>query len=112
MKVSKLGASKLGAKKASPGVSINFEEAERKAKEEEERIKQLGYDRKKEEEEAAERKRKADEERRLAASAIGGSSSKGNALGSGPKGAVSKPAVPKLGFGQTFAAPVPKAASG
>ncbi|KZO96814.1 ArfGap-domain-containing protein [Calocera viscosa TUFC12733] len=42
-------ASKLGAKKGTP---INFEEAERKAKEEEERIKRLGYDAKKEEEEA------------------------------------------------------------
>ncbi|EGG03664.1 uncharacterized protein MELLADRAFT_78536 [Melampsora larici-populina 98AG31] len=42
---SKLGATgkvKLGAKKA--GVTINFEEAEKKAKEEEERIKKLGYD--------------------------------------------------------------------
>lgn len=42
---SKLGGTgkvKLGAKKA--GASINFEEAERKAKEEEERVKKLGYD--------------------------------------------------------------------
>jgi len=45
------GRPKLGAKKA--GVTINFEEAERKAKEEEERIKRLGYDRKEEEERAA-----------------------------------------------------------
>ncbi|KAH8922931.1 hypothetical protein BT69DRAFT_1281824 [Atractiella rhizophila] len=42
---------KLGAKKA--GASINFEEAERKAKEEEERIKKLGYDSKAEEKAAA-----------------------------------------------------------
>ncbi|GAA5838692.1 hypothetical protein JCM11251_003265 [Rhodosporidiobolus azoricus] len=46
----KLGAGKLGVKK---GGAINFEEAERKAKEEEERIKRLGYDRRKEEEAAA-----------------------------------------------------------
>lgn len=46
----KLGAGKLGVKK---GGSINFEEAERKAREEEERIKRLGYDRRKEEEEQA-----------------------------------------------------------
>lgn len=49
-KKSKLG---LGAAKAKP---VNFEEAERKAKEEEERIKQLGYDRRREEE--AEKARK------------------------------------------------------
>jgi ADP-ribosylation factor GTPase-activating protein 2/3 len=42
--------SKLGAKK---GAAINFEEAERKAREEEERIKRLGYDSKREQEEAA-----------------------------------------------------------
>ncbi|KZT53223.1 ArfGap-domain-containing protein [Calocera cornea HHB12733] len=42
-------ASKLGARKGAP---INFEEAERKAKEEEERIKRLGYDQKKEEDES------------------------------------------------------------
>lgn len=40
---------KLGAKKA--GATINFEEAERKAKEEEERIQKLGYDAKREAEE-------------------------------------------------------------
>lgn len=45
------GRSKLGAKRA--GAAINFEEAERKAKEEEERIKQLGYDAQREAEEAA-----------------------------------------------------------
>ncbi|GAA6014283.1 hypothetical protein JCM10207_005408 [Rhodosporidiobolus poonsookiae] len=46
----KLGAGKLGVKK---GGAINFEEAERKAREEEERIKRLGYDRRQEEEQAA-----------------------------------------------------------
>lgn len=42
---------KLGAKKAA--APINFDEAERRAREEEERIKKLGYDRKREEEEEA-----------------------------------------------------------
>ncbi|KAL7417068.1 hypothetical protein BDY24DRAFT_411833 [Mrakia frigida] len=109
-KVSKLGASKLGAKKA--GLSINFEEAERKAKEEEERITKLGYDRKKEEDE--EKKRKEEEAKKIAADrAAGGKngagSRNGGALGTG--GAVDKPVVPRLGFGQTFAAPVVKAPS-
>jgi len=44
------GKAKLGAKKAN--VTINFEEAERKAREEEERIKKLGYDSLKEAQEA------------------------------------------------------------
>ncbi|KAG8782153.1 ADP-ribosylation factor GTPase activating protein, ER-Golgi transport [Ceratobasidium sp. 428] len=58
-KVSKLGASKLGASKTGglgakkAGAPIDFEAAERKAREEEERIKQLGYDAEKEREEAA-----------------------------------------------------------
>ncbi|GAA5914042.1 ADP-ribosylation factor GTPase-activating protein [Sporobolomyces salmoneus] len=51
-KTSKLGASKLGGVKKG-GMTINFEEAEKRAKEEEERIKRLGYDRRKEEEEQA-----------------------------------------------------------
>lgn len=46
-----VGKAKLGAKKA--GGTINFEEAERKAREEEERIKKLGYDSKREADEAA-----------------------------------------------------------
>lgn len=57
-KVSKLGASKLGATKGGlgakkAGAPIDFEAAERKAREEEERIKQLGYDAEREREEAA-----------------------------------------------------------
>lgn len=51
---------KLGAKKAV--APIDFAEAERKAKEEEERIKQLGYDRQKEEEEEAARKKAAEKQ--------------------------------------------------
>ncbi|CAE6507481.1 unnamed protein product [Rhizoctonia solani] len=57
-KVSKLGASKLGATKGGlgakkAGAPIDFEAAEKKAREEEERIKQLGYDAEREREEAA-----------------------------------------------------------
>ncbi|KAH7337308.1 hypothetical protein B0J17DRAFT_459859 [Rhizoctonia solani] len=57
-KVSKLGASKLGAAKGGlgakkAGAPIDFEAAEKKAREEEERIKQLGYDAEREREEAA-----------------------------------------------------------
>ena len=54
-KKSKLGG--LGAKKAV--APLDFEEAERKAAEEAERIKQLGYDREKEEKEEAERAKAA-----------------------------------------------------
>ncbi|GAA6054519.1 hypothetical protein JCM3770_005826 [Rhodotorula araucariae] len=50
VRAGKLGAGRLGVKR---GGTINFEEAERKAREEEERIKRLGYDRQKEEEDAA-----------------------------------------------------------
>ncbi|KAF8701287.1 ArfGapHypothetical protein, partial [Rhizoctonia solani] len=57
-KVSKLGVSKLGATKGGlgakkAGAPIDFEAAEKKAREEEERIKQLGYDAEREREEAA-----------------------------------------------------------
>ncbi|CAE6407468.1 unnamed protein product [Rhizoctonia solani] len=57
-KVSKLGVSKLGATKGGlgakkAGTPIDFEAAEKKAREEEERIKQLGYDAEREREEAA-----------------------------------------------------------
>ncbi|TKA56723.1 hypothetical protein B0A53_01918 [Rhodotorula sp. CCFEE 5036] len=80
MRVSKLGgAGKLGVKK---GAAINFEEAERKAREEEERIKRLGYDRRKEEEEQA--------AAAAAAASRNGNSSAGVASGSGAGGASSK----------------------
>ncbi|TFK48845.1 ArfGap-domain-containing protein [Heliocybe sulcata] len=55
-KKSKLGG--LGAKKAA--APLDFEEAERKATEEAERIKQLGYDRQKEAEDEERRKQEAD----------------------------------------------------
>lgn len=109
-KAMKLG-SKLGARKAS--VTINFDEAERKAREEEARVAKLGYDRKKEEDE---RKAKEEEAKRVAATQLGSSSSNGGArsFGTGASGkpaASSAPPPPRLGFGQTFAAPVVKQAA-
>lgn len=104
-----LGATKgkLGAKKA--GAPLDFEEAERKAKEEEERVKQLGYDRRAEEAEAA---------AALAASAAANASSSANRAASNSNGSASaagythtakKPSIDddrlgmgfrRLGFGQ------------
>lgn len=52
MKLGGGAKSKLGGVKKG-GPAINFEEAERKAKEEEERVKRLGYDREQEEKQAA-----------------------------------------------------------
>ncbi|TDL19190.1 ArfGap-domain-containing protein [Rickenella mellea] len=55
-----LGAKKLGGLKAKKvSAPIDFDEAERRAKEEEERIRQLGYDRQREEEEERVRKEAA-----------------------------------------------------
>ncbi|KAF9517257.1 hypothetical protein BS47DRAFT_1483455 [Hydnum rufescens UP504] len=72
---------KLGAKRA--GAAINFEEAERKAKAEEERIKKLGYD----------AQREAQEERiRKDAGAIAAPTTKFSA-GSGRSGAVDGPSI-------------------
>ncbi|WWC57758.1 uncharacterized protein I303_100293 [Kwoniella dejecticola CBS 10117] len=89
--------SKLGAKKAV--TSINFEEAQRKALEEEARIKRLGYDKKKEEEEAkALKDREAEEKRKAAATA---SSSRSSTPVSSVRREESKPAPVRLGFGQT-----------
>jgi ADP-ribosylation factor GTPase-activating protein 2/3 len=97
-------SSKLGAKKAVGG--INFEEAQRKALEEEERVKRLGYDKIKEEEEAKKIKEREAEEKRKAAAAgervsrtstpVNGSSSKKE----------EKVAPARLGFGQTAGAAV------
>lgn len=98
--------SKLGAKKATTG--INFEEAQRKALEEEERVKRLGYDKIKEEEEARKVKEREAEERRQAklsaGSAAGSEISRGNTpVSSSRKDEVPKPA--RLGFGQVIGAP-------
>ncbi|KAF8636211.1 hypothetical protein AX17_003697 [Amanita inopinata Kibby_2008] len=96
-KKSKLG---LGASKAKP---VNFEEAERKAREEEERIKQLGYDRRREEEEEKTRKeaealKKANEIGPMKSSSVTSTTPIANTkqvLGVAQKSA----AFPRLGFG-------------
>ncbi|GAA5866880.1 hypothetical protein JCM8547_003905 [Rhodosporidiobolus lusitaniae] len=89
----KLGAGKLGVKK---GGAINFEEAERKAREEEERIKRLGYDRKQEEEQAAAAAAAAQTQARA------GAASKASVPAKKADGEVDRlgMGVRKLGFGQ------------
>ncbi|KIL61917.1 hypothetical protein M378DRAFT_25895 [Amanita muscaria Koide BX008] len=93
---SKLG---LGASKAKP---VDFEEAERKAREAEERIKQLGYDRRREEEEEkakkeAEALKRANEIGPLKSSSVGVVSA---VTKTEPFAAVQKSAAfPRLGFG-------------
>ncbi|KAI0088698.1 hypothetical protein BDY19DRAFT_949259 [Irpex rosettiformis] len=74
-KKSKLGG--LGAKKAA--APIDFAEAERKAAEEAERIKQLGYDRERERLEEEERAKKAAEEAKIALVSRAQASSNGKA---------------------------------
>jgi ADP-ribosylation factor GTPase-activating protein 2/3 len=103
--------SKLGAKKAT--TTINFEEAQRKALEEEERVKRLGYDKAREAEEARAVKAREEEERRRAKAAGAGSepvsrsSTPANVAGSGGKVVDDAPKVARLGFGQVVgAAPV------
>ncbi|WWD22892.1 hypothetical protein CI109_107387 [Kwoniella shandongensis] len=101
--------SKLGAKKAA--TSINFEEAQRKALEEEERVKRLGYDKKKEEEEAKALKEREAEDRRKASASIGSSRSSTplNGAAASSRREEKVPAPVRLGFGQTAgqAAPAP-----
>ncbi|OWZ79086.1 ADP-ribosylation factor GTPase-activating protein 2/3 [Cryptococcus neoformans Tu401-1] len=116
-KVSKLGASKLGAKKAA--TPIDFEEAQRKALEEEERAKQLSIENKKKEEEAAKaaKEREAEEAKKAKAAAdaaasanasVGSSRSGTPANGAAKKSAVSSAPVPgRLGFGQTVGVAAP-----
>jgi ADP-ribosylation factor GTPase-activating protein 2/3 len=96
--------SKLGAKKAT--TSINFEEAQRKAMEEEERIKRLGYDKLREEEEAKAIKARQDEERRKASASVSAAASGRSTPvnGSGPVAKDKVPAPARLGFGQTLGA--------
>jgi ADP-ribosylation factor GTPase-activating protein 2/3 len=100
---------KLGAKKAT--TTINFEEAQRKALEEEERIKRLGYDKQREEEEARAVKAREEEERRRAKAAgeqISRGSTPAQQYGKGGgKGEDDVPKPARLGFGQVVgAAPV------
>lgn len=91
-KKSKLGG--LGAQKTK---AVDFAAAERKAREEEERIRQLGYDREREEAEEktrkeAENKRKATEIGKIATVTTTTSSSS-------PSSTTTKPAFARLGFG-------------
>jgi ADP-ribosylation factor GTPase-activating protein 2/3 len=95
-------SSKLGAKKAVGG--INFEEAQRKAIEEEERVKRLGYDKIKEEEEAKKIKEREAEERKKAAAA-GERISRGSTPVNGSSSRKEERVMPaRLGFGQTAGA--------
>lgn len=85
---------------------INFEEAQRKAIEEEERIKRLGYDKQKEEEEARKVKEREAEERRQRAAA-GEQISRGSTPVNGSSSKKEERVMPtRLGFGQTAGAAV------
>ncbi|KAI0070369.1 ArfGap-domain-containing protein [Panus rudis PR-1116 ss-1] len=107
-KVSKLGG--LGAKKAA--TPINFEEAERKAAEEAERIKQLGYDREREKAEEEERAKRAAEALKSAPAAKSPVASKSTPVSPGiaqPKGPAQDlerlgMGMKRLGFGAVPAA--------
>lgn len=114
-KKSKLGG--LGAKKAA--APIDFAEAERKAAEEAERIKQLGYDREREKAEEDDRAKKAAEEAKISlVSRAQASASSGKTVVSP---AQTKPlgnaqdlerlgmGMKRLGFGAVPAAPTPRA---
>ncbi|KAI0345502.1 ArfGap-domain-containing protein [Trametopsis cervina] len=119
-KKSKLGG--LGAKKAA--APIDFAEAERKAAEEAERIKQLGYDRERERQEEEERVKKAAEDAKIAlVSRAHASSSNGKAAATAATPVQTKPlgnaqdlerlgmGMKRLGFGAVPAAPTPRASS-
>lgn len=101
----KLGAgkSKLGGVKKG-GAAIDFEAAERKAREEEERIKRLGYDREQEEKAAAEAAAAANAARMNAArGASPSTSSRGEMVGNKKSAAEMERlgmGFGKLGFGQ------------
>ncbi|KAH9452525.1 hypothetical protein MJO29_008453 [Puccinia striiformis f. sp. tritici] len=105
---SKLGATKLGANKVKLGAkktggSINFEEAERKAKEEEERVKKLGYDTRAEQEKANQQKLN---ETKSSTTPSTGNTSTNTTHTSTTKNQVQDDRLGmgfrKLGFGQTF----------
>ncbi|KAF9255072.1 ArfGap-domain-containing protein [Marasmius fiardii PR-910] len=94
--------SKLGLGAAKVAKPIDFEEAERKAKEEEERIRQLGYDRQREEEEEKARKEveaklKALEIGSKAGSTTAASTTNGQKAAGG--GGVTAAPFPRFGFG-------------
>ncbi|KAH8823468.1 hypothetical protein DL96DRAFT_1532973 [Flagelloscypha sp. PMI_526] len=106
-KKTKLGG--LGASKAKP---VNFEEAERKAREEEERIKQLGYDRQKEEEEAKKAAEAAEKLKELSITSKAAASTSPAQRSPPPSAAAQKP---RMGFGAIpgagLVAPEPKKAA-
>ncbi|WVO18181.1 hypothetical protein L204_105884 [Cryptococcus depauperatus] len=105
-KPSKLGASKLGAKKAP--TPIDFEAAQSSAIAEEERIKKLGYERQKEEEEKkAQREKEAEEARKIKAEAVMTSSGSGTSANESKKSVVNVPAPVRLGFGQVHGVAAP-----
>ncbi|CAE6361151.1 unnamed protein product [Rhizoctonia solani] len=112
-KVSKLGASKLGASKGGlgakkAGAPIDFEAAEKKAREEEERIKQLGYDAEREREEAAAKAAAAAAAAKTAAvSTPSGGALKPNAGDKSGSGDMERLGMGfgRLGFGQVAAGP-------
>ncbi|WVQ76942.1 hypothetical protein IAR50_006621 [Cryptococcus sp. DSM 104548] len=99
---SKLGASKLGAKKA--GTAIDFEAAQKKALEEEERVKQAALEQKQAEEEAKAQKAKDAEEARKAAEEAKIASANASRAAAPANGAAKKAGTAtgpvRLGFGQ------------
>ncbi|KAL1975802.1 hypothetical protein VTN31DRAFT_4194 [Thermomyces dupontii] len=103
---------KLGARKVSSGEGIDFEEAERKAKEEAERIERLGYDPNAEEAEAANKESTAATKiaspTPLSPSRPGfGATSSSHERKSSDVDKVGK-GIERLGFGQISKAPAPK----
>lgn len=97
--------SRLGAKKATTG--IDFEAAQRKAIEEEEKVKRLGYDKQREEEEARAVKEREASERKVSGVSVSGSRTSTPVV----NGYKEEVAPTRLGFGQTVgqaAAPVTK----
>ncbi|EJU02995.1 ArfGap-domain-containing protein [Dacryopinax primogenitus] len=105
-------ASKLGARKGAP---IDFEEAERKAKEEEERIKRLGYDAKKEEEEAKARSLAAAAASPTVKSPVSATTPSGPTSLHGKKDSIEinrlGMGMARLGFGQTATSAAPATSS-
>lgn len=108
-------APKLGAKKVAGAETIDFDEAERKAKEEAERIEKLGYDAEAEKKEAEAKAKTASAPATNVASPAPispsasslGSSSKVQARGSTDVERLGM-GVGRLGFGQTSKPPAPK----
>jgi len=110
---SKLGATKVGATKVKLGAkksggSINFEEAEKKAKEEEERIKKLGYDARAEQEAQEAKAALKPNDVKPTTSSINSTENSSKNL---PQDERLGMGFRKLGFGQTFGLSGEEAAS-